>query len=167
MAEYGLSYMQDHCIDVYFNYKGMPFHVLTYGTTIPTALNDVDRNRELQHQLAIDLDRRGNAVNVQIEQDYVNAIIRDSRQASGSFADNARLQPDEKTVVQLFKPMAELGFYSYDCIKELEAGRGLYRLVAYPGSNNQPRVFNDLPVFINIKVVELDEERGLIVMFEM
>lgn len=159
--------MQEHCIDVYFNCNGIPFYVLTYGTIIPTALNDVDRNRELQHQVAIDLESRGNIVNVQIEQNYVNAIIRDSRQASESLSQNEELQPNEETVVQLFKPMAELGFYSYDCVKELEGGRGLYRLVAYPGIILRPRVHDDLPVFTDIIVVERNEERNLIVMFEM
>jgi len=167
MAEYDIGYMREHCIDVYFKYYGKAFHVLTYGTIIPLLLNDVDRNRELQHQVSIDIDQGMNALTVQIEQNYVSAVISDSRQASGDLALYAGLQPVEETVVQLFKPVAELGFYSYDCIKELGDGKGLYRLVAYPIGNTHPRVYNDLPDFFNINVVDRDEERGLITTFEM
>ena len=55
MARYDLNYMRDHCIDLYFRYRGMPFHVLTYGTMIPPTLNDVDVNRALQHQTAVSM----------------------------------------------------------------------------------------------------------------
>lgn len=48
--------MRDHCIDLYFRYKGKFFHVLTYGTTIPQILDNVEANRALQHQMAVRID---------------------------------------------------------------------------------------------------------------
>lgn len=163
MAEYEIGYMQEHCIDVYFFFGDLPFHVLTYGTIIPTALNDVDRNRRIQHQVAVDMDGTQNDDAVHIEQGYVTEI----RAVTAQLVEDETLIPDERTIVQLFKPAAELGFYSYDCIEELEDGRGLYRLVAYPGTGIVARVYDDMPDYNGIDVVELDEERNLIIRFRM
>ena len=159
MAEYEREYMQEHCIDVYFSFGDRPFHALTYGTIIPAALNDVDRNRKIQHQVAVDMDGIRNVDAAHIEQSYVTAI----REATAQLVEDVELIPDEETIVQLFKPAAELGFYSYDCIEELEDGRGLYRLVASPGIGNVARVYDDMPDFDRIDVVEFDEQRNLII----
>ena len=67
----------------------------------------------------------------------------------------------------MFEPMAKLGFYSYDCVQELENGKGLYRLVAYPGSGIVERKYDGLPEFDGIEVVEESEERGIILQFKM
>lgn len=158
-----MDYMQEHCIDIYFRSGGIPFHVLTYGTTIPAALNDVDRNRRIQHQVALDMDWMRRPVEVHFEQDYVTAI----QDASRELAREAQFIPDEETVLQMFKPVAMLGFYSYDCIEELEDGRGLYRLVAYPGEGIEAHPYDNMPIYNDIEVVERDDERGLVISFRM
>lgn len=158
-----MEYMQEHCIDIYFRYAGRLFHVLTYGTTIPAPLNDVDKNRGIQHYVAIDMDEMRDAHEVHVEQDYITAV----HESFGEYAGAAQLIPDEDTVLQMFKPVAELGFYSYDCIEELEDGRGLYRLVAYPGEGVEARPYDSMPEFDGIEVIERDEERDLIICFRM
>ncbi len=167
MAEYDIAYMQEHCIDVYFRYDGKPFHVLTYGTTIPATLNDVDRNRRLQHLVAVDIDEVQESNDVHIEQGYVFVVQEESVRGLGELAMYEDLVPDEETILQMFWPMAVLGFHSYDCVEELEDGRGEYRLVAYPGEDVPVREYNELPQFDGIEVVEKDEERGVIVRFRM
>ena len=71
MSRYDLIYMRDHCIDLYFRYKGKFFHVLTYGTTIPQILDNVEANRALQHQMAVRIDEWQGNGEVHIEQGYV------------------------------------------------------------------------------------------------
>ena len=159
--------MREHCIDVYFKYRGKAFHALTYGTIIPHVLNDVDRNRKLQHQVAVEIARHRNPVDTHIEQEYVASVRNDSIQASGNSEGNKQLIPDESMIVQMFKPNAELGFYSYDCIEELENGRGLYRLVAAPGAGIDAQDYEGLPSFEGIDVVEFDEQRRVVVKFIM
>lgn len=163
MAKYDMEYMQEHCIDIYFRYGKRPFHVLTYGTTIPAPLNDVGRNRRIQHQVAVDVNGGMNSVEAHIERDYVSAV----RESYGELASNSQLIPDEDTILQMFKPAAELGFYSYDCIEELEGGRGLYKLVAYPGVDVDVRSNVNLPVYDGLEIVEQDEEKDLIISFRM
>lgn len=167
MAEYDLGYMQDHCIDVYFRYGNMPFHVLTYGTTIPVELNDVDRNRRLQHLVAVAIEDFEKELDVHINYDYVTAIRDASIQATGELARNEELIPDERTILQMFKPVAQLGFYSYDCVEELEDGKGEYRLVAYPVQGFQTNEYEELPQFEEIEVMESDEETGVVMKFRM
>lgn len=167
MAEYDKDYMQEHCIDVYFRYGERPFHVLTYGTIIPALLNDVDRNRSLQHQTAVDWEALAIPSVVNINYEYVSAVRRESIQAAGDMARYEQLIPDEDTIVQMFKPNAELGFYSYDCVEELEDGKGRYRLVAYPGMEINVHDFDTLPEFTGIEVAEEDEESGIILQFKM
>jgi len=167
MAEYEKEYMQEHCIDVYFRYGERPFHVLTYGTIIPAALNDVDRNRALQHQAVVDWEFLETLIAVHINQEYVSAVRSESIQASGDMAIYEQLIPNEDTILQMFRPNAELGFYSYDCVEELENGRGLYSLVAFPGTGMNNHGFETLPEFSGIEVVEKDEQMGLIIKFIM
>ena len=166
MAEYDRAYMLEHCIDVYFRYRDRHFHVLTYGTIIPTALNNVEKNRSLQHHVAIDSEGTKSRGEILIEQDYVNEIKDASMQVSGGLG-NEQLVPKEETIVQMFRPNAELGFYSYDCIKELEEGKGLYRLVAYPGEGIDIREYETMPEYTGIEIVEEDEQRGVIIKFKM
>ena len=163
MAEYEVEYIQEHCIDLYFKCEGRPFHVLTYGTSIPAALNDVGRNRRLQHEVAVGLEEIMNPIDVYIEQNYVNAVL----DAARALDIEARLIPDEETILQMFKPMAMLGFYSYDCIEELDDGRGVYRLVAYPRGEMDIYRYDNIPDYDGLDVVERDEERDLIISFRM
>ena len=167
MARYDLNYMRGHCIDVYFRYRGMSFHVLTYGTIIPMALNDVDVNRTFQHQTAVSMaEWQGDGV-ANIEEGYVQAVRDGVPQAIGVNNNPERWLPARSRIIQMFEPMAKLGFYSYDCVQELEKGRGLYRLVAYPGRGIVERQYADMPEFEGIEVVEVDEERGIILQFKM
>lgn len=159
--------MLDHCIDVYFRYRGMPFHVLTYGTIIPQALNDVEVNRTLQHQAAVSMaEWQGDGV-ANIEEGYVLSVREGVIQAIGENDNPERWMPTRSRILQMFEPMAKLGFYSYDCVQELEQGRGLYQLVAYPGDGIVERRFAGMPEFEEIEVVEEDIERGIILQFRM
>lgn len=47
MARYSESYMREHCIDLFFEYRGLRIHVLTDGNYIPDWLNDRDLNRSI------------------------------------------------------------------------------------------------------------------------
>ena len=141
--------------------------MLTYGTIIPTALNDVARNRALQHQVAVDRDGLKKPGVVHIEQDYVTTVRNRSIQASGNLARFEELIPDEDTIVQMFKPNAELGFYSYDCIEELPDGRGVYRLVASPDEGVDSHKYDTLPEYSGIEIIQTDQGRGLIIEFRM
>ena len=167
MAEYDLGYMQEHCIDVYFRHGGRPFHALTYGTTIPAALNDVDRNRRIQHQVAVDMEEVGNDPNVVINYDYVSAIINASILAAREYEGNENRIPEEGVILQMFKPAAQLGFFSYDCVEELEDGRGRYWLVAYPGVDMEIHPYDNIPDYEGLEVVDRDEESGMIISFIM
>ncbi len=159
--------MRDHCIDVYFRYNDKPFHVLTYGTIIPSVLNDVEVNRFLQHQVAVSLSEwQGNGV-AKIEEDYVQAIREGVSQVIGDNINPERWMPTRSRILQIFEPMAKLGFYSYDCVQELEKGRGLYRLVAYPDEDISEKRYIIMPEFEGIEVVEEDKERGIILQFKM
>lgn len=44
--------MREHCIDLFFEYRGLRIHVLTDGNYIPDWLNDRDLNRSIQQELA-------------------------------------------------------------------------------------------------------------------
>ncbi len=167
MAEYDLNYMLEHCIDVFFRYDGRPMHVLTYGTAIPAVLNDVERNRTLQHIVAVGIDELRNDVAVNIEQVYVTTVQEESVLALGEQARDERLVPDEETIVQMSKTVARLGFYSYDCIEELEDRSGIYRLVAYPEHGMANIEYERLPDFNGIDVIERDEDKDLIIKFRM
>lgn len=159
--------MRDHCIDVYFRYKGKSFHVLTYGTMIPPALNDVEANRILQHQTAVSMaEWQGDSV-ANIEEGYVQSVCDGVSHAIGENNNPKRWLPTRSRILQMFEPMAKLGFYSYDCVQELEQGRGLYRLVAFPGRDIVERQYAGMPEFEGIEVVEEDKERGIILQFRM
>lgn len=159
--------MRDHCIDLYFRYKGKAFHVLTYGTTIPQALNNVEVNRALQHQMAVRMDEwQGDGV-ANIEQGYVQSVQEGALSAIGNNDNSERWLPSNSRILQMFEPMAKLGFYSYDCVLELEKGKGLYRLVAYPGSGIVERQYVGIPEFEGIEIVEENEDRGIILLFRM
>lgn len=159
--------MRDHCIDLYFRYKGKSFHVLTYGTMIPQALNDVEANRTLQHQMAVRIDEWQGDGEANIEQGYVKYVREGALSAIGNNDNPERWVPNNSRILQMFEPMAKLGFYSYDCIQELENGKGLYRLVAYPGSGIVERHYGGMPEFEGIEIVEEDEDRGIILLFRM
>lgn len=159
--------MRDHCIDLYFRYRGMPFHVLTYGTMIPLTLNDVEVNRTLQHQTAVSMEERQGDFIANIEEGYVQAVREGAYQAIGENDNSERWMPARRRILQMFEPMAKLGFYSYDCVQELEQGRGLYRLVAYPGDGIVERQFAGMPEFEGLEVLEEDDKRGIILQFTM
>ena len=104
-----------------------------------------------------------NPIAVHVEQNYITAVLDATRELNRV----EQFVSDEDTILQMFKPVAELGFYSYDCIEELENGRGLYRLVAYPGGEMEMHPYDNMPDFNGIEVVERDEERDLIISFRM
>ena len=167
MSRYDLIYMRDHCIDLYFRYKGKFFHVLTYGTTIPQILDNVEANRALQHQMAVRIDEWQGNGEVNIEQGYVQSVRNGALSAIGDNENSERWLPSNSRILQMFEPMAKLGFYSYDCVQELENGKGLYRLVAYPGSGIVKRQYDGMPEFEGIEIVEEDEDREIILQFRM
>lgn len=76
--------------------------------------------------------------------------------------------PETEVLLRMFAPMAQLGFYSYDCIRVREDGKGIYMLVAspdYPADAIVPTPEVQLPMFNEIEVLE--EENGVIIRFAM
>ena len=117
--------------------------------------------------MAVDMEDVGNDPNVVINYDYVSAIINASIQAAGEYEGNENRIPEERVILQMFKPAAQLGFFSYDCVEELEDGSGRYRLVAYPGVDMEIHPYDNIPDYEGLEVVERDEESGLIISFIM
>jgi hypothetical protein len=102
-----------------------------------------------------------------IEQGYVLSVQEGALSAIGNNDNPERWLPSNSRILQMFEPMAKLGFYSYDCVQELEKGKGLYRLVAYPGSGIVERQYAGIPEFEGIEIVEENEDRGIILLFRM
>lgn len=156
MAQYTPGYLQSHCIDVFFQYRGRAIHVLTDGCGIPEELNDIERNREIQRQTAISgnkIEDRWNEVT--INPLYLDQLRRDA--VAGEYE-----LPEEPELLAMFAPMASLGYYTYDCVASDEHS-ALFMLVASPLSGSRPE--QDLPVCgNNISIKETKD--GIIQSFE-
>lgn len=160
MAEYSINYMESHCIDVFFYCLGREIHVLTDGNHIPSFLNDRDRNRTIQQATARLIGSAIRLENIRINQGYIS-LIRD-------YATEANPLPEYEILLGMFLPMAQLGFYSYDCIETYNDGRGRYHLVASPDSRCDVcllKIKANLPYFDYINI--LDTDGDIIVEFEM
>jgi hypothetical protein len=59
--------------------------------------------------------------------------------------------------------MAELGFYSYDCVEQFENGVGRYVLVAWPRTRHATDV--EIPTFDGL--IEVVERDGVLIEFRM
>lgn len=160
MARYSESYMREHCIDVYFTYRDMNMHVLTDGNLIPERLNDRDKNRTNQQLFAQILPDEISQENVSVQQDYIDSIRTN--------VDNYGPIPENEILLRMFLPMAQMGYYSYDCVETFENGKGRYKLVAVPDFKNgyqAPIVNVQLPVYDGLESIH--EVNGLIVSFIM
>ena len=136
MAQYSPGYLQSHCIDVFFQYKGTAIHVLTDGCGIPDDLNDIERNRTLQRQVAIS----SNQIEVRRNEVTINPRYRDllRRDAVSGEYD----LPEDPELLAMFAPMASLGYYTYDCVS-FDEHSALFMLVAKPLDGS--RVEQNLP----------------------
>lgn len=160
MARYSESYMKEHCIDVYFTYRNMKMHVLTDGTFIPEELNDRDVNRTNQQMFARSLPDTITQDHVSIQQSYIG-MLQNSVGIYGPL-------PGNEVLLRMFLPMAQLGYYSYDCVETYDNGKGLYKLVAIPDFSDgyqAQAVDVQLPEFNGLENVQA--ENGLIVSFVM
>lgn len=155
MARYSESYMLEHCIDVFFFYGDRKMHVLTDGNFIPDLLNDRNVNREIQRFVAKKIPNEITLANIQVEQTYLDSL------KIKSILDDANIPfPEPEVLVRMFAPMAQLGFYSYDCTETYLDGRGKYVLVAspdYPEGHQVQAPEIDIPKFDGIEIVEKDE----------
>lgn len=160
MARYSESYMVEHCIDLFFLFGNRKMHVLTDGNSIPDQLNDRDINRSIQQAVANHIPDEVTLDNIQIEQSYLNSL------SSLAVADVPF--PETEVLVRMFAPMAQLGFYSYDCTETYQNGRGMYVLVAspdYPEGHHIQAPEIAIPNFDGIEIVE--EAGGVIKSFIM
>lgn len=160
MAVYSESYMREHCIDVYFRYRNTNMHVLTDGNCIPGALNDRVQNRGIQQVIANMVPDIVTLNSIHIQRTYLN-LLRNSPIGE-------MVMPENEVLLRMFAPMAQLGFYSYDCIRTREDGKGIYMLVASPDYTANviaPTPEVQLPMFNEIEVLE--EEKGVVIRFAM
>lgn len=152
MSKYRASYIKSHCIDLFFRYGEKTIHAMTDGNVFPDALNELERNRRIQREVALRV-RPGVFDNIVRSQAYVDA-----------FEERLGLTRQENLGIdvhlEMFFSMAELGFYSFDCVGTDENGRGKYELVARPERHGM-NVEVELPVFDGIEpIMEGDEMVG-------
>ena len=141
MIKYTDSYMREHCIDVFFSVSGVHIHVLTGGSLLPPALNDIQRNRTLQETIERKLvqyretapeiapettpETADNLIarnSVIINYDYwyqiqnqVRETLRTYRFLDYSDNDLSQIIPSFEDFNGHFARYALLGFHSYNC----------------------------------------------------
>ena len=156
MEKYSVLYMETHCIDVFFAYGEYPVHLLTAGSIIPDALNDILRNRSLQEETSRN-ETGTTSLEISTNDAYVQELIERHRSAIGEDRRLAQFQgnnpnlniyfpePTPEQITAHFRFYAGQGFYSYDCSELKKNGTAVYRLVAWP--KKMHHVVYDLPQF--------------------
>lgn len=153
MSKYRTPYIKSHCIELFFRYGEKAIHAMTDGNRFPDALNELERNRKIQKEVA-ERARPGVFDNIVIAPAYATAFEERLRQTQ---QENLGIGVH----LEMFFSMAELGFYSFDCVETDENGRGRYELVARPGRHGM-NVDVELPEFDGIEpIMEGDELVGL------
>ena len=152
MSKYRASYIKSHCIDLFFRFGEKAIHAMTDGNVFPDALNELERNRKIQREVAGRV-RPGVFDHIVRASAYVTAFEERLRQT----------QPENLGIdvhLELFFSMAELGFYSFDCVETDENGRGKYELVAFPARHGM-NADVELPEYDGIEpIMEGDELVG-------
>lgn len=156
MAKYRESYVSSHCIDLFFKYQGKDIHVMTDGNMFPEQLDDIDRNRGIQSVVARLTD------NLEVNPDNININRGILQYIEGLDADDIE-RIDQHELLRLFLSMAELGFYSYDCVEQDVNGVGRYVLVAWPKNHHETGI--EIPAFDGL--METVERNGDLVEFRM
>ncbi len=147
MAQYSFNYMRSHCIDVFFQFHGIPIHALTYGNSLPDILNEMERNRNLQHQVAQRQLGGEYVVEAELNQSYLQWIRIETERYDEIF--------NRDVATQWFVNVARLGFYSYDCIFNWN-DYSVFKLVASPRNNAEMRY--DLPFFDRLRILNYYDE---------
>ena len=137
MDKYSKKYMENHCIDVFFNYGVYPIHILTAGSIIPDGLNDILRNRTLQEEVERN---ESNPVPVSTNDAYIQSVIEKHNKAVEGLRQTEQFKdgntvfhtPSHEQIASRFRFYASRGFYSYDCSEVKEDGTAVYKLVANP-----------------------------------
>ena len=151
MSKYRTSYIQSHCIELFFRYRGTAIHVMTDGNTFPDDLNNLEVNRDLQRQLAMRMDSRMFITdNITINPSYEGWLIEHLQKEQDDGL-------DIYTCLDMFISMAKQGFHSYDCVGMDANGKWQYVLVAYPTEHNINAIVN-IPSFEGIIPIVDDEE---------
>lgn len=138
--------MKNYCIDVFFRYRDIPIHVLTYGSFIPNLLNDLERNRKEQKRQAklmqenVDMNWIENRV--QINNSYISFMTQQVQKTKNEFS--------QRDVLLWFLPFAALGFYTYDCIISNDE-KAEFKLVALPKTTTT--VIDELLRYDNLRIV--------------
>lgn len=155
MTKYSISYQQEHCIDVYFKLNGVKVHILTDGTLIPDNLNDRDRNRSLQKEVSILEPDTFDEKKVIINEKFLKHLKEEINQ----FNLEGYQLPCNTELLRMHIPVSQLGFYSYDCIQELQEGKGRYMLVSSPNPDeNYPEIDINLPEYNILGTEGIPEE---------
>lgn len=111
---------------------------MTDGNKFPEQLDDIDKNRGIQSTVAGMTEHLVvNTENININQGIFQYILRLNADALD------RLHQNE--ILGLFLPMAEIGFYSYDCVEKDVNGVGRYVLVAWPKNGHETGI--EIPAF--------------------
>lgn len=69
MSKYRTPYIKSHCIELFFRYGEKTIHAMTDGNRFPDALNELERNRKIQKEVA-ERARPGVFDNIVIVMDY-------------------------------------------------------------------------------------------------
>jgi len=143
MEKYSILYMETHCIDVFFAFGEYPIHLLTAGSMIPDALNDILRNRTLQEE--IERNESGStSLEISTNDAYIGDLITRHYSTIEEYRRLAQFQgndpnlnlyfpePVRDQITAHFRYYANQGFYSYDCSEVKENGTAVYRMIAWP-----------------------------------
>ena len=153
MDKYSKKYMEEHCIDVFFKCGKFPIHVLTAGSLLPDALNDIVRNRTLQQITEAFSSNGPGAPTISVNKQYVQLLlgkwdsyIEYGNQKNHPGHSDFLQRPDEEKITSRFRFYAGQGFYSYDCSEVYTDGTAEYRLMAWPDTLSSKTTL-DLPEF--------------------
>lgn len=124
---------------------------MTDGNAFPDELNNLERNRGIQKDLA---SRQVNGLdlfgNIYFAPSYAKAFEERVRKTNQEWL-------GLYVHLGMFLSMAVLGFYSFDCVGVGEDGRSKYELVARPARRDMS-VNEELPVFEDIEPIMEGEE---------
>ena len=155
MTKYRGGYIETHCIDLFFDYKGLPIHILTNGNTLPDSLNNKELNRKIQRVVTAKANWNDQSEDgIIVNETYVDFV---------SGAVEKEHSPSRSTILRLFVPIAKLGFYSYVCI-EMKEQKSHYMLVARPSEQiGKQELQERLPIFDAVSNIKMRD--GIITEF--
>lgn len=159
MPQYPITYIETHCIDIYFRFNNTPIHLLTRGNEIPDALNDIIVNRQLQHIVAKASDFRARydaaVAAVIVNNRYVDRMHQEYENYIHTFPESESIMPSVDDYLRMHLPNALLGFHSYVFYRD-QGSRYQYEKVVSPLEGNvlEPQLFWQLPEYNEVEMID-------------